>query len=103
MWFGMDIVTSGVQEQVAGTPAMQEHIGDIQSFSVNFVETGEAANEYGDDDVLAFDVKGSKGSGQVIVKTSPGPDGSPNVVWAKLRTGGEEFDIVGGEEEFEFE
>lgn len=93
-FWGMSAGAKEIAKQVEGTPAMQEHIGTVESASMNLTATAQYAQENpGSDNVAVIDVKGSKGSGQLIVKTG----GGNTIQWAKLRLdSGEEFDLVGG-------
>jgi hypothetical protein len=96
-WFGswiMGVGAEAIAKQVEHTPAMQDHIGKLESASMNLVATGEYAQKHRNEkNVAVIDVTGSKGSGQLLVKTGPGN----SIEWAKLRLdSGEEFDLVGG-------
>lgn len=69
--FGMTVVASEIQDQLAVTPEMRENIGPIESFTPNYTRTG-AQNG---DDTFVYDVEGEKGKGYVIVKHHTDDDG----------------------------
>jgi hypothetical protein len=72
---------------------VQEHLGDIQSLSVNYMASGEESQKRGGGNVLVIDTKGSKGSGKLIAVQSPQPQ--PGNMFSKvdLRLPGRADDI----------
>lgn len=82
MYFGLGVVAAEVENQLQDHPAIREHIGEIQSFDMNFVKSGAEA----DDEVFVFDCEGTSGNGTVTAKIVTGMDGSEEIIWAKLRT-----------------
>ena len=98
IYFGMQVVTEGVGEQLCHHPTVVEHIGEVEQFSFNFMETGNAE---GSGDVLVFDVKGSKGTGLIYCEQIPDSEGNPEILWAELRLpDGRKFELVERESEF---
>lgn len=62
--FGMSIVSAEVQDQLASRPEIQDNIGPIESFKVNYARTGT----HDDDETFVYDIQGPKGQGYVEVK-----------------------------------
>ena len=59
-----------VQRRLAGNPVVEEHIGEVQSVSLEILETSrqtQKAQEDGKKGVLVFSLEGSKSSGQLRV------------------------------------
>lgn len=74
--FGVSALADQIEGQIASDPAIVEHIGDIESFEVNWSATIEEAQKTGDQDSgLIFEIKGSEGSGQFLVKQDKGGEG----------------------------
>lgn len=76
-YFGLGVVGDVVQAEVENSPTIIEHIGEIDSMSLNLTATGEEAQgvEPGQAAPMVFDVQGSKGSGMIVAqqsRTSPG-------------------------------
>ena len=82
VYFGFGVLSTEIANELRDNPALREHIGEIQSFDVNFVAS--AAEE--DENVYVYDVVGDKGSGTVTVKSLTDSDGSEEIIWARLRT-----------------
>jgi hypothetical protein len=98
--FAMTTMGTAIQPLVAFDPTVQEKIGDIQSIKGSLMETGTYAQQSGQQNVIVFDIQGSKGSGKLIakLKSDPGKINNPDdfsdaVEWIKLRIGDEEFPI----------
>jgi hypothetical protein len=95
--FGMsaanDVIGTALKQEVGGSPVVQEHLGDIQSLSVNYMASGEESQKRGGGNVLVIDTKGSKGSGKLIAVQSPQPQ--PGNMFSKvdLRLPGRADDI----------
>lgn len=88
-WFGLSQVGNVVAQQVQDDPAIQEHIGEIQSSSFNMMATGELAEETGEQGVIVLDVTGSKGSGKLRARME-----GENVTQATLvLPDGQEFEL----------
>ena len=68
VWYwGVSNLSNVVKEQYSTHPTFQDKIGEVQKFSTNLTATGEQGQG-----ALVFDVKGSKGSGQLIVRDQQG-------------------------------
>lgn len=80
MYSGVNKAMGAAAEQMVselkGSPAMQEHIGEVQSAQMNIMESTrriEAAKKAGNDDPLFIvDVQGTKGKGKVILRNIQG-------------------------------
>lgn len=73
---GVGALGEQLQRQVANNPAIVEHIGDIQSFEVSWSATIEEAQRTGEQDAgLVFEIKGSEGSGRLLIKGDQGGGG----------------------------
>jgi hypothetical protein len=69
--FGISILTSDYQQQLAGNPVIVEHIGEIESLEMSWSATFEEAQKsdgQGSAAPIAFEVKGSKGSGTLLIQ-----------------------------------
>jgi len=91
MRFGMQIITTQVEDQLADNPILREHIGEIESFELDW--TRSFADE--DDDTFIYQVRGSKGEGRVTVKHITDDDGNEEILEAELRlSSGEVVDLM---------
>lgn len=96
--FGMGKVAEAVKADLMGNPVIGEHIGDIEELSMNLTATGEEQQNGGKPNTMVMDVKGSKGSGQLIL--TPGQGGGFSTIELELPDGTrhqaaplEEFDL----------
>ena len=91
MRFGMQIITTQVEDQLADNPILREHVGEIESFELDW--TRSFADE--DDDTFIYQVRGSKGEGRVTVKHITDDDGNEEILEAELRlSSGEVVDLM---------
>lgn len=68
--FGQVVIT-----QVENDPAIVEHIGEVESCSLDFAataEAAEAAEQAGDQTPMGFEIKGSKGEGTLLLMPEAG-------------------------------
>lgn len=85
---GIDQIAHDVEIQVRDNDKFREHIGEPEPFEINW------EGSFGDDDSFVFDVKGTKGSGELTVWTIDLEDGATQVVRAQLRLkSGETIDL----------
>ena len=69
----MNIIGDQVKTQVQNHPAIQEHIGTIETSSMDFpASIKESDKAGGGNNRFVVHIKGSKGSGDVIGKQQPG-------------------------------
>jgi hypothetical protein len=79
--FGGKMITAEIEDQLASNPRLREHLGDIESFEMDW--TRSLADE--DDDTFVYTVEGTKGSGRVTVKHVTNDLGEEEIVKARLR------------------
>lgn len=79
---GMDAVSADIEMQVRDDPVIVENIGEIESLDVDWVKS--SAHE--DQDTFIYDIKGSKGEGELTVKSVSDINGNEEIIWAALRT-----------------
>jgi hypothetical protein len=94
--FGLQIVTTEIEDQLSGNPILQEHVGEVQSFEMDWSRS--FADE--DDDTFIYQVQGTKGEGRVTVKHITDDDGNEVILSAQLRLpNGETVDLMPGQED----
>lgn len=87
---GMNVVAEDIRMQLRDHPTIQEHVGEIQSIDVAF----GASMAHDDDETFVYEVKGSKGNGELTVKSITHFDETEEIVSATLRTDdGETFEL----------
>ena len=89
--WGTNMIAQEMQPRIENDPAVQEHIGEIQSMSFDFGATQQRQA----DEVMVFSVSGTKGSGQVEIADV---EGSQSCVL--ILADGRRFDIALQEEEW---
>lgn len=67
---GLNVVAEQVKMDIRDNPVIQEHIGEIQEIELNLKASGASAQK----EQFVFDVKGTKGSGQLTVKVDAPED-----------------------------
>jgi len=74
--FAQSAIGDLARAEVEHSPVVIEHIGEIESMSMDFMASVEEAQNVqpGQGSTLVFDVEGSKGSGQIIVQQSGGSE-----------------------------
>ena len=88
-FFGLNLVAREIETELRDNPVIVEHIGEIEEFDVDW--TGSFAAE---DDIFVFDVRGSKGSGEITAESITNDDGDEDVVSGSLRMkDGTTFDL----------
>jgi len=70
------------KDQLVGNPVIEEHIGTIDSMSMNLGKTSEYAQ--GSPGTIAFDISGPKGSGVILIRQESGIGGEPGIGSAEL-------------------
>lgn len=70
---GTQVLGDELKKAVAGNADVQQHLGDVESVSMNIMATGEEGPKRPGRQVLVFDAKGSTGSGKFIVEQSRNP------------------------------
>lgn len=67
-----NVMTQAMQEELGGNPIIQQHIGQIESVSINIGATQKLQQGGGNDGAAVMDIRGDKGSGQLIILQRPG-------------------------------
>ena len=79
-WFGTRMLGEVVTKSLKDHPVIKEHLGELESMSIDFSATGENNEQ----DTIVFQAKGSKGTGTLYVKTNQG-NGDKPVESARLK------------------
>ena len=91
-YFSMNFIADAVKSDVQDDPSIQQHIGDIESLSINMEETSEVQIDEGKR-TYAFDIEGTKGSGQLIAKVVEQGGDEIGVESGRLIVDGEEYPL----------
>jgi hypothetical protein len=97
MYSVSQLPADGVKQQYNNHPVIQQHIGDIQSASLNFTDTGAEQQKQQPGpgaSILVIDVRGTKGSGQIVGHQQPGNQPGQFFSKATLRTKQGEFQLT---------
>ena len=81
-YFGVDIVSSEVENQVRNHPMIKAEIGEIKSFDMSLTKSAHIR----EDDVFVFDVQGTKGDGEITAKIFTNSEGMEEIIGASLKT-----------------
>ncbi|MEM6692398.1 MAG: hypothetical protein AAF664_23405, partial [Planctomycetota bacterium] len=97
--FGLDQMETSFRADLESNPVFLEQVGEIETFSSNFMETIAASQD--DEPRFVYDVKGSNGSGKVYIKQGPAENGKGiKIIEAELvMDDGETFLLVPSLEE----
>lgn len=89
--FGMGVLTEEVRAELDDNAVIQEHIGAIQTLSMDYTKSTAAAG----DDVFVFRIEGDKGSGYVTVESVTNAEGTEEVAGGSLKLDtGETFPLL---------
>lgn len=89
--FGLQVLASQIEDELADNPIVLEHIGQIESLELDFGRS--AAHE--DADTFIYQVRGTKGSGRITVKHVTAEGGGERILAGELRLpNGETFDLM---------
>jgi hypothetical protein len=89
--FGMDVLTEEVRGELDDNAVVQEHIGAIQTMSIDHEKSAAVEG----DDVFVFRIEGDKGSGYVTVESVTNAAGMEEVAGGSLRLDtGETFPLL---------
>lgn len=80
--WGLDMVGEDIAGQLRDDPIIQEEIGEIEEINVDLIASGV----HTDQETFVYDVDGTKGSGQLTVKSVTTDDGGEQIIGASLRT-----------------
>ncbi len=81
-----NIMGEEVAQSLEGNPVIEEHIGTINKCEWNFI----ASTNHSDEDIMVFDVEGSKGSGKIYGELS---DDGEGLLSGELKTSSGTFDL----------
>lgn len=89
------VLASAVKNQYQNHPIVQEQIGEIQSCEWNFWESSKETgnNQNAGSQIQVFDVKGTKGSGQILGPQLQAASENRFLKHGTLRKDGQEFDL----------
>jgi hypothetical protein len=80
-FYGFNLIETEVRDLVRDDPVIVEHIGEIETFDVDFNASGDIK----DDDTFVYQVKGTKGSGVLTVRHITDDKGDEVIQSAELR------------------
>ncbi len=83
VYVGVGQIGRIAKSEFGNHPDVQQQIGEIESTSVNFMETASFQGRVGEDNVFVLDVEGSNGSGQFILRYD---SDAKRILWAKMIT-----------------
>ena len=90
-YFGLDLVSAEVEDQLRDHPTIQTEIGEIETFKMSLAKSVAQP----DDDVFVFDVTGTKGEGEVTAKIFTNSDDMEEIIWARIETStGTTIDLI---------
>jgi hypothetical protein len=78
---GMNVLTAEIEVEMRDHPQFREHIGEVESFDLDWSKSFAAEG----DDTFIFDVRGSKGSGELTVDSVTNEAGAEEIHSAELR------------------
>lgn len=95
VYFGLQVFGEEIANELKDNPTMIEHIGQIESFDIDWVAS--AADE--GEEVFVFNVKGTKSKGVVTCESITLDDGTEFISWAELELpDGTTVDLINDEE-----
>lgn len=74
---GKKMIADGAAQELRDNPIVQEHIGEIDEIEIDFGEVISNAQDQDEDDLsitFVFRVKGSKGSGKILMRQDDGDE-----------------------------
>lgn len=78
--WGMGQVSADIENQIRDDPQIVQYIGDIESLSVDYVKSAE----YDDMDTFVYNIRGTKGSGELTVTSTVNASGGEDIQSAFL-------------------
>ena len=89
--FGLNMVTSEIEDQLRDNPQLRDKIGDVQSFEMDWVRSFRDQQN----DTFVYRVKGTKGQGEITVRHVTNDAGEEEILSATLRLpNGERVELV---------
>jgi hypothetical protein len=84
---GTGALTQSLKQEVAGNAFVEQEMGEVQTVSMNLMETGpEQKRRGGEGNWMVFDATGTKGDGKFIVQMSQQPQPGNMFSTIELRT-----------------
>jgi len=91
-YVGIGQQSEELADELRFNPVIQEHIGDIETFEYQFWDS----SDIDDYNTEVYAVKGTKGSGEIVVKYISDDDLNVEIEWAELTTSSGEKHVVKG-------
>jgi hypothetical protein len=79
--FGVNLIEAEVKDKLRDNPKLREHIGEIQALDTDITASLAVEGK----DTYRYKVRGTKGSGELIVKQHTDDDGNEVIDEATLR------------------
>ncbi|MEZ6058632.1 MAG: hypothetical protein R3C01_18175 [Planctomycetaceae bacterium] len=80
MQFGGSALEMDVQHRFAGHPVVEEHLGELSEVKISWMEGFQYVGETKKEDFFVFNVKGTKGSGKLVLKFDQTPGKEPQFI-----------------------
>ncbi len=88
--FALNFAEEDLKHQLRDNADIRQHIGEIEEFSFNFMKTGAVDEE----DVIVYDVRGSKGEAELTIDSEIDADGTELIRSVVMRlTNGETIHV----------
>jgi hypothetical protein len=81
MMLGMNVLSAEIEVEMRDHPQFREHIGEVQSFDLDWAKSFAVEG----DNTFIFDVRGTKGSGELTVDSVTNDAGAEEIRSAELR------------------
>jgi hypothetical protein len=95
-YVGLEEATKQVRIELNNNPVARQHLGEVKSVSINWTATMEYAEKHpNEQNMVVFDLEGSKGRGKLIAKSGGGAGGKVIERGRLQLPSGEEIEISG--------
>ena len=99
----MGMMSEEARTQFANDPVVQAQLGGLDTLTINLTRTGEVGQQSGRQNVMVYDAKGPKGTGELHVQFDNGGQPAPGqtmppITWAELVVNGQTFPLRGDDE-----
>ena len=88
--FGLNVLEADLEAQLRDHPAVQEHLGEIESFDMDWAKSGSID----DGDTFIYNVVGTKDEAEITITSVSMDDGSEEIVYAEMRLSDGETHIL---------
>ncbi len=89
---GTGMLAEAFKQQLDGNPVIEEQIGQIESLEMNLSKTAQQGQN-SNGERIAFDIKGSKASGTILIKQDKSGDGTGIESAELILADGSRFDV----------